>query len=71
MNCTEHVSLPVESTLNSCTHFGIYSGDASLKVPLDITEYVGNLTSYTLTVTAINCNGQTAMVCTHMHVFVE
>lgn len=68
----EHVSLPAVSTHKNyswsdshCAYYDISSGDESLEFPLDITEYVDGLTSYILTVTAINCNGQTATVCVY------
>ena len=44
------------------------TGDAAYELPLNITTQLNGRTSYTLTVTAVNCNGQTGMVC-NVHIY--
>lgn len=50
-------------------HYDISIGDASLELPLDISEHLDDLRSYTLDVTALNCNGQIGTVCVYVHVY--
>ena len=76
MNFVEHVSPPVQSVLTHVLTAAIhiimfFSGDASLESPLDVSEYVSDLPMYTLNVTAVNCNGQTATVYNHVPVYVS